>query len=531
MLLEAIKVVVDPLDNTSLYHTLTGPLFSLSAQTLGQLASTARRNHESLSEAIENSKLEDIKQALEQIKIWREKSSILTVGKLAYEILTDSGYKDRLYSSAQTDNEAAVAIGRLGELFNTMKEFEQIALQPSAVQYVDSLPALQAAGEGGEDGTLDLSSEKVNVLTIHKSKGLEWPIVYIADCTEGSFPLRESSRGIALPEELKANDSTEADDHMAEERRLMYVAMTRAKDELILTHAERHSAASVRKPSRFLTEAFTPDEFKLMQASGQLDLGSFGATTHANVAVPSHILNGSEVILTVSQAKKYMDCPLDFYYSYVLNVPQEPDPVQAYGSLMHRLLEDMNLGLMDGALPHLKALEKRLKDEWPKGGYLSAHQQERAYKQGQSTLKNLYERLSASKRLPLAVEEPFSLSLKDAHLTLNGRFDAVFPLDGSVEIVDYKTSTSVDTPEKAKQRANASEQLTLYALAWQLVKGQIPALVTLDFIDTGLTGSLKKTQRGLDGAILRLQKVADGIRAGDFAPGKDHLFCSHPKIG
>jgi DNA helicase II / ATP-dependent DNA helicase PcrA len=533
VLLEAIKATVDPLDNTSLYHTLTGPIFSLSTQILGQAASSARRQHQSLQETIDSSEeaeMTDAKKTLEQIKEWREKSSVLTVGKLAYEILTDSGYKDRLYTAAQTDVEAAVAIGRLSELFNILREFEQIALQPSAVQFIDSLPALQAAGDGGEDGTLDLSSEKVNILSIHKAKGLEWPVVYIADCTEGSFPLRESSRGIAMPDKFKANHATEADDHMAEERRLMYVAMTRAKDELILTHAERHTSASVRKPSRFLTEAFKADEFKIMQASGRVEIGTFSAVQHSTIGVPPHILNGSEVILTVSQAKKYIDCPLDFYYSYVLNVPQEPDVSQEYGSLMHSLLEDINNSLLQGYLIPLTELATRLENEWPKSGYLSAQQKERAFKQGQVTLKNLYARIMAEKRIPLAVEEPFSFSLKESHLSVRGRFDVVFPLDGSVEIVDYKTSSSVDSPEKAKQRANTSEQLTLYALAWQLQHDQLPSLVSLEFIDTGMTGSLKKTQRGLDSAVARLQKVADGIRAGNFEPGKNHLFCSHPPI-
>lgn len=106
----------------------------------------------------------------------------------------------------------------------------------------------------------------------------------------------------------------------------------------------------------------------------------------------------------------------------------------------------------------------------------------------------------------------------------------MFGLGDSVEIVDYKTSTSVDTPEKAKQRAVGSEQLTLYALAWQHMHDALPALVTLDFIDTNAQGSVRKTQRGIDGALSRLQQVADGLRAYDFSPGKDHLFCQHPPI-
>jgi len=99
-----------------------------------------------------------------------------------------------------------------------------------------------------------------------------------------------------------------------------------------------------------------------------------------------------------------------------------------------------------------------------------------------------------------------------------------------VEIVDYKTSNSVNSPEKAKQKATASEQLTLYALAWQQIHGQLPALVTLDFIDADQRGSVKKTQRGIDGAHNKLKVVAEGIRNHNFSPGKDHMFCIHPEV-
>ncbi len=533
ILLEAIKATVDPLDNISLYHTLTGPLFSLPPMPLSKAAAQARKEHASLHSVIEASTDDDLgaaRQSLTLIDGWRELSVGVTVGKLAYEIIDSTGYKDRLYN----DPALAVSGTRLSELFGTFREFEKIALQPTAIQYVEALPALQAAGEGlSEDGTLDLSESRVNLLTIHKSKGLEWPAVYIADCTEGSFPVRKSPAGIALPDGLDATINSEADEHIYEERRLMYVAMTRAKDRLTMTYADKHSGVSSRKPSRFLSEAFGEINQARNKPGGKAMTTAFDSFTSASnteVTVPERILKNEQVNLSVSQAVSYMACPLNFYYQYVLNVPQEPDPALEYGSIMHMLLQDINNSLMAGKQPDLKALEERLASEWPKIGYLSASQRERAYKQAQTTLKNIYERVIGEPRIPLAVEEPFAIVLKDFKLAVNGRFDAVFPLGDGVEIVDYKTSTRVDSPEKAKQRASASDQLTLYALAWQQLHDELPALVTLDFIDTGMTGSIKKTARGIEGARSRLQRVADGIRQQDFTPGNDHLFCIHPPL-
>lgn len=535
-ILEAVKAVVDPADNVSLYHTLTGPLFDVPYQTVSGLASQAKKAHENLQEVITAAPDESAaaaKTALELVAGWREKAATLTVGQLAYEMLESSGYKDRLYAEAQKDPVAAQAVNRLSELFYTLQQFEQVALQPSAVQYVEALPALQAAEGSGEDGTLDLSGTAVNLLTIHKSKGLEWPVVYIADCTEGSFPLPQSRRGINLPEGL-LSDGTEADEHMAEERRLMYVAMTRARDELILTYAARHHSSRVRKPSRFLLEAFGAETVQPpAETAGQqsrLSLSRFNTLPVQAVSLPSSMLQGKALTLSVSQAQKYLDCPLDFYYCFVLNVPHASSPAMEYGSLMHGLLQDINQSLQAGRLIAYNELSSRLEQHWPKYGYLSAGHRDKARQQAVRTLEHVYERARNTGRVPLAVEQPFTISLPECQLTLKGRFDAVYPLGNGVEIVDFKTSTSVDTPEKAKNRASGSDQLTLYALAWQLMHDELPALTTLEFIDTGMVGNIKKTQRGIDSMRVKLAELADGIRAQSFEPGKDHLFCIHPPV-
>lgn len=535
LVLEAITTVAEPENSLSLYHTLTGPLCNLSAETISQLAGQARRRHLSLWELWKETDRTDTasQQAYERIITWRQQASTLTVGQLAYEILESSGYKDALYSRANEDTTAAIAVSRLAELFTTFKQFEQIALQPSARQYVEALPALQAAGDSNEDGTLDLSGQAVNVLTIHKAKGLEWPIVYLVDCVEGSFPLRQNLSGIRPPEPLLNRQSSEADAHLPEERRLMYVAMTRAKTELILTSAERLSSRSgVRKQSRFLEEAGIEPATQPVEVTKNdlVTLNRFAPVIETRVPIPGSILDGQHVSLTVSQVQRYLDCPLDFYYCHILNVPQESSPLLEYGALMHSLVEELNKSIQAGKIISLTQLEKRLDQEWPTMGYLSKGHRERSRQLASTSLKRVYERLTADARQPLAVEEPFSFSLPDSQLVVNGRFDAVFPLGKGVEIVDYKTSVSVDTPEKAKQRASSSQQLTLYALAWQLKHNELPVQVTLDFIDTGMTGSVKKTQRGIDGAMTRLASVADGIRGNLFQPGTSHLFCIHPPL-
>ena len=532
-MLEVLKTVADIENNVSFFHTLTGPIFNISPANLTSLLSQSRKEHEPLYKILKSSTaedLEDSKKALEMIDSWREDMGTKSVGQMAYQILDTSGYKKTLFSSAKHDPVTATAVLRLSELFNTFKEFEQIAGSPSTVQYIESLPALQAAGNSGEDGTLDLSGDVVNILTVHKAKGLEWPIVYIVDCTEKSFPLNEMFGGISLPEKLKEAYYTEADEHIPEERRLMYVAMTRARDELIMTLSSRHNSTAARKPSRFIAEAFEPKDFINHESSKtepQL-LEQFMPTNIGLIKVPEKILSGSHVSLTVSQVDSYLRCPLNFYYRHILNAPEEPNPSRDYGVLLHKAMEDINRAQIDKVPLKLSELEEKLITEWPNTGYSSKLQRERALNQGLTTLRQIYTRSSERPVAPIAVEESFRINLDEYNLSVRGQFDAVFEYGDNVEIRDYKTSTTVDTPERAKARASQSEQLTLYALAWQIMHNELPSLVTLDFIDTGMCGSIKKTKRGIESAKLRLQAVADGIRNNEFPPGKDHDYCIHP---
>lgn len=530
-LLEALKTVVNPDNNISLYHVLTGPLFSISPSDLTTALAKCRREHETLKKTLEETANRKTADALALIEAWREDSGLKSVGALSYQILDSSGLKETLFENARQDATSATSVMRLNELFSTMKEFELIAGNPSAVQYVDALPALIAAGNSGEDGTLDLSGDAVNVLTVHKAKGLEWQVVYIVNCAEQSFPLYERSHGINLPDRLREQYYSEADEHIPEERRLMYVAMTRARSHLVLTFSNHHSSPSLRRPSRFLNEAFSGSSDNVVNHSPEKtkarDLDIFRPNTPGKIQIPDKILSGEQVSLTVSQIDDYLRCPLNFYFKHVLKAPEEPSPSRDYGSIMHKVIEDINRGLMAGEPINQAELVARLNTEWPRVGYSSKIQRERALKQGLLTLDQIVKR---ALEVPIAVEEPFRISLDDIKLSMRGQFDAVFPLEKGVEIRDYKTSTSVDTPERAKVRAGDSKQLTLYALAWQILHDELPGRVTLDFIDTGMRGSIGKTQKGIDGMKDRLKKVADGIRGYNFPLGSEkHDFCIHPE--
>jgi DNA helicase-2/ATP-dependent DNA helicase PcrA len=370
----------------------------------------------------------------------------------------------------------------------------------------------------------------LNVLSVHRAKGLEWDTVYIVDCSEGSFPLRKQSSGLELPNELKAG-STAADEHLAEERRLMYVAVTRARRELIVSHADKHGSNTVRKPSRFLSEMFGDNESPLApEKEGEAKLERFAPLVDSRaleLLPPAMLDSAGQLTLNVSQISCWLDCPEDFRYKYVLNMPLPPAPQLAYGTLIHSMIERLHRGRSEGTVPDVAELEQYVMDGLPRIGYASKRSRERAHVQAKQTIRRLYERFTHD-QLPLESETPFRLALPDIGLTITGRIDAVYKAGDGVEIRDYKTGTSVDTPEKAKSRATGSHQLTLYALAWRELHGTMPALLSLDFVETGLVGSVKKQAKSLDTLMSKLADMATDIKAGHYPPGARHDTCAHP---
>ena len=118
-----------------------------------------------------------------------------------------------------------------------------------------NLDLLREAGDDPAVAEADPDDDAVPVLTVHKAKGLEFPVVFLVGCVEQKFPLRARRDPLELPADLLPEAMPGGDPHLHEERRLFYVAMTRAKEELILTSAADYGTARARKVSRFAVEA------------------------------------------------------------------------------------------------------------------------------------------------------------------------------------------------------------------------------------------------------------------------------------
>jgi len=189
---------------------------------------------------------------LDQIISSARTSSVL---HLVYHIMMNhSDVYKRTVQAESGRNESEISA--LNRFYTITREYQELFPEGLLSDFLEHLSILSEMG-------IDVSEEitppgAVNVLTIHKSKGKEFPVVFITDMADRRFPTRYTERKFYVPTDLlsgtsKTQDSQEL--HKDEERRLFYVGMTRAKRKLIITYPQRYGDATQNKrPSEFLKE-------------------------------------------------------------------------------------------------------------------------------------------------------------------------------------------------------------------------------------------------------------------------------------
>lgn len=550
-ILNFLRVINDPRDSESLYHLLASEVLKIPAADLREYVSAARRQQqpleEYLSDVVNNTNSSKysitIKNFLDQIKNWRNQLPKMNVGQISHDFVINTGYIKHLSKLASRDPSRIININNLNHFFITLRDFISITIDHSVSGYLNALPALVDGGERIDVEDLpEVYGNRVRISTVHKAKGLEFETVYLFDLSQNNFPTRSSRASLEVPDALLKKPLKESSvQHIQEERRLMYVAMTRAKRDLILTFSSDHGGKRAYRPSLFISEAMggmpiTMAPAKPSVTTAQIEL--FGQTdssyrTKGNqVELPPAILKEGKLRLSARQIEDYLKCPAEFYFRHILSPPEPISFALEYGSLMHNLIQYYNRRLIDNSPVSLKELDNFLITNWPQEGYVTLGHRQRGIKQAKASLRRFWQREKVKPRRPKFVEEAIEFDV-NRDVSVKGRLDAVFELVPSgVEIRDYKTGGSgVTSQAKADQRTAASLQLSIYALGWSLLKGKIPEVVSLDFIDTGLVGKATKTVRQIESTEKKIISAAEGIRNLDFRPATSHLFCMHQKYG
>ncbi len=535
LLMAFLRVVADPEESQSLYHLATSELYRVPPLDLARCTAAARRMNRSLFwifQHVDAAGLDDllgeavatIRRLLEDLTDYIGKAQGLRTGGVLYHFLMESGYLKRLTTAE--DVASQIQVQNIARFFEKVKRFSDIAVLDRVAQFVAHQEKLLEAGEDPAVAEADVDTDAVNVLTVHKAKGLEFPVVFLVGLTADKFPSRGRRDPIELPTPLVKDRIPGGDVRLQEERRLFFVGMTRAKEELYLSSSRDSGTGRPKKVSPFVLEAVDlpmPEEASF-RASADEVIARFAPPASEGPGVLQPM--GPDEILTLSyfSVDDYQTCPLKYKFIQVLQVPIREHHTVIYGKALHDAVQTYFRRKMRGHRTTLETLWTVFEGSWVSRGFLSREHEEQRLHAGRQTLKEFFAREEEARTIPTFVEKEFGFAL--GHNRIIGRWDRVDVSGEEVVIIDYKSS-DVRQPKEANRRARESLQLGIYALAYRQMFGQIPTRVELYFLESGLSGVAQKSPEEIEATVEIIKEVAIGIRARDFTAKPGYMACGY----
>jgi DNA helicase-2/ATP-dependent DNA helicase PcrA len=540
LLVSFLRAVNDPGDSVSCYDLATSEVFGLDPRDVTLALNAASRRRTSLEAALRSAAadpvqapfgkrpLEVVGRLLASLDQHRAMSAERTTGELLYHFISASGWLGRLAAEARHSGDERLA--------NVARFFEIVRRQSSLLRD-DRLPFLVAQLdtliEAGDDpSTADVAVDEgdaVHVLTYHRAKGLEFPTVTMPGLVDDRFPTRSRGDLLPFPAELVRETLPEGDHHLAEERRLFYVGMTRAKEELVLSWARDYGGRSARRMSPFVLEALdlppaTPVEALRPSVAERLARNQHPVRRPAAVAPPT--LGDRPLTLSFGGVSDYLECPAKYRFGHLIRIPTPVSHQMVYGRALHHAVQAFHRRQMGGGTPmSLDKLHAELDAAWESTGFLTRDHEEARKTAARGTLERFRAAQLADPAAPTAVELEFAVPF--GRDRVRGRYDRVdTDASGRVTIVDYKSSDVRDAAT-ASRRARESLQLAIYGSAWEAQHGNPPGDLVLHFLESGIEGHSTPTPKRLAGAAEQVAAAADGIRTGRFDANPSPTRCGY----
>ncbi len=530
-----LKLLDNYHESLALYRVLSLPFLNINNQDVMLITQESHKHTQSVYETL--SKLSTVKgityETLNKITFLlsliarhTEMAKIKSVSEIFVNFLNDSGFlkylveKDKLWE-----------IDFLTQFYKKIQGFKDSSIDPSLKNF---LAQLNLEIESGEQGKMEFDTDQgpdtIKIMTIHSAKGLEFKYVFVVGLVDKRFPSIERKDAIEIPEPLVKEQAGEGNVHLQEERRLFYVAMTRAKQGLFLTSALNYGGKTSKKPSIFLVELglVTPKSNRTKAGSENNIDEPAKEPPELNIEkwpIPDHF--------SYTQLVAFNKCPYQYKLAHILKIPIKGKANFSFGKTLHNTLDDFLRKAVRGLPSYsfddlLEIYEKNWIGEW----YESKAQKEEYKKLGKEVLKNFYDDFVKNPPKILKINNELALEakvhLKFGEYTLIGKIDRIDEIaGGGVCIIDYKTGKKKDKLEK-----DDKTQLLLYQIAAEEYLKLNPVELAYYYLESGekvsFLGSENEKQKLKEEIIRTIEKIyKSNFKA---TPGFHCQFCDFRDI-
>jgi DNA helicase-2/ATP-dependent DNA helicase PcrA len=416
-----------------------------------------------------------------------------------YDLLALTGYVPRCEVAGQLD-----ALFNLGVFSRLIAAFDEHAGTRTLYPFQDYLKLMR---QGGVNPAIVEPEDAVRVMTIHQAKGLEFPVVVVGSAMNGRLPSTRRRAHYEVPPELRASGSPEVEDpHLVDERKLFYVAATRARELLILGTADVVNKRG-GGPSPFLTEMLGED----LHAAADISRARV-------LEIESHpvALAGPRERVSFSQLAYFLQCPVRYKFAvvYGLELPR-PDPVD-FGTNVHRALLDIHEQAQAGQIPSPEKIKEIVAAVWVPAPQANPAQDRQAQKAAVRQLQYYVTHYKESLSRVAQAESSFSFGL-ERHV-LVGKIDLLRCIDNGHELVDFKTGKSA--PAALEQ---VDTQLDLYALGAESTLGVLVGRQSAHFLADDQVHTREWSSEQTEATRERLGVLLDQITRQEFPPR--HAYC------